>query len=221
MDESSPQEQHPDGWCVPNAMSWTIGPGDAVHLAKREGFEPDSYEWIFLTAGDPRPAPRVRRGKGDLISVCGLYLGGSGGHGPLPGQHEVNLVLDDSTQARKLAAALVQAADEADGILEGPRDSESSEVDPWKGIQESFGYPTLIGAHLSPIRDQLGAFLADLEQAREHLADDLEKRVNDGNMDEGNSWPIEQNIDNAIGNVRIASQLVNQAQEAIVSVFPT
>ena len=63
--------------------------------------------------------------------------------------------------------------------------------------------------------------LADLEQAREHLADDLEKRVNDGNMDEGNSWPIEQNIDNAIGNVRIASQLVNQAQEAIVSVFPT
>jgi hypothetical protein len=94
-------------------------------------------------------------------------------------------------------------------------------VDPWKGIQEIIGYPTLIGAHLSPIRDQLGAFLADLEQAREHLADDLEKRVNDGNMDEGNSWPIEQNIDNAIGNVRIASQLVDQAQEAIVSVFPT
>ena len=94
-------------------------------------------------------------------------------------------------------------------------ESSSSDLDPWKGIQESCGYPTLIGAHLSPIRDQLGAFLADLEQARENLAADLE------HMHRSPDWPIEQSIDNAIGNVRIASQLVDQAQEAIVSVFPT
>ena len=218
MDESSPQEQHPDGWALENGDHLTLGPPTGPWGAERKGFDPDGYNWIELCPVDPRPAPFGDHGPGyGWISIVGLgVLTQDWYH-----YKEVNILIDDSTQARGLAAALVQAADEVDGILEGPRDSESSEVDPWKGIQESFGYPTLIGAHLSPIRDQLGAFLADLEQAREHLADDLEKRVNDGNMDEGNSWPIEQNIDNAIGNVRIASQLVNQAQEAIVSVFPT
>ena len=218
MDESSPQEQHPDGWALENGDHHTLGLRDGPHQAERKGFDPDGYNWIELRPVDPRPAPFGDHGPGyGWISIVGLgVMTQDWDH-----YKEVNILIDDSTQARGLAAALVQAADEVDGILEGPRDSESSEVDPWKGIQESFGYPTLIGAHLSPIRDQLGAFLADLEQAREHLADDLEKRVNDGNMDEGNSWPIEQNIDNAIGNVRIASQLVNQAQEAIVSVFPT
>ncbi len=218
MDESSPQEQHPDGWALENGDHQTLGLRDGPHQAERKGFDPDGYNWIELRPVDPRPAPFGDHGPGyGWISIVGLgVLTQDWYH-----YKEANILIDDSTQARGLAAALVQAADEVDGILEGPRDSESSEVDPWKGIQESFGYPTLIGAHLSPIRDQLGAFLADLEQAREHLADDLEKRVNDGNMDEGNSWPIEQNIDNAIGNVRIASQLVNQAQEAIVSVFPT
>ena len=218
MDESSPQEQHPDGWALENGDHQTLGPPTGPWGAERKGFDPDGYNWIELRPVDPRPAPFGDHGPGyGWISIVGLgVMTQDWDH-----YKEVNILIDDSTQARGLAAALVQAADEVDGILEGPRDSESSEVDPWKGIQESFGYPTLIGAHLSPIRDQLGAFLADLEQAREHLADDLEKRVNDGNMDEGNSWPIEQNIDNAIGNVRIASQLVNQAQEAIVSVFPT
>ncbi len=219
MDESSPQEQHPDGWALENGDHLTLGPPQGPHQAERKGFDPDGYNWIELRPVDPRPAPFDDHGPGyGWISIVGLSIGMS--DTPVH-RGEVNILIEDHAEARKLAAALVQAADEADGILEGPRDSESSEVDPWKGIQESFGYPTLIGAHLSPIRDQLGAFLADLEQAREHLADDLEKRVNDGNMDEGNSWPIEQNIDNAIGNVRIASQLVNQAQEAIVSVFPT
>ena len=218
MDESSPQEQHPDGWALENGDHLTLGPPQGPQQADAKGFDPDGYNWIELRPVDPRPAPFGDHGPGyGWISIVGLgVMTQDWDH-----YKEVNILIDDSTQARGLAAALVQAADEVDGILEGPRDSESSEVDPWKGIQESFGYPTLIGAHLSPIRDQLGAFLADLEQAREHLADDLEKRVNDGNMDEGDSWPIEQNIDNAIGNVRIASQLVNQAQEAIVSVFPT
>ena len=218
MEESSPHEQHPDGWALENGDYLTYIPQSGRLLAERKGFDPDGYNWIELRPVDPRPAPYGAHEPGyGWISIVGLgVMTQDGDH-----YKEVNILIDDSTQARGLAAALVQAADEVDGILEGPRDSESSEVDPWKGIQESFGYPTLIGAHLSPIRDQLGAFLADLEQAREHLADDLEKRVNDGNMDEGNSWPIEQNIDNAIGNVRIASQLVNQAQEAIVSVFPT
>ena len=219
MDESSPQEQHPDGWALENGDHLTLGPPTGPWGAERKGFDPDGYNWIELCPVDPRPAPFGDHGPGyGWISIVGLSIGMTDKDKRFG---EVNILIEDHAEARKLAAALVQAADEADGILEGPRDSESSEVDPWKGIQESFGYPTLIGAHLSPIRDQLGAFLADLEQAREHLADDLEKRVNDGNMDEGNSWPIEQNIDNAIGNVRIASQLVNQAQEAIVSVFPT
>ena len=220
MDESSPQEQHPDGWALENGDYLTLRPMQGPWEAERKGFDPDGYNWIELRPVDPRPAPYGAHEPGyGWISIVGLSIEMTDKENSLFG--EVNILIEDHAEARKLAAALVQAADEADGILEGPRDSESSEVDPWKGIQESFGYPTLIGAHLSPIRDQLGAFLADLEQAREHLADDLEKRVNDGNMDEGDSWPIEQNIDNAIGNVRIASQLVNQAQEAIVSVFPT
>ena len=98
-------------------------------------------------------------------------------------------------------------------------ESSSSDLDMWKKIQERFGYPTLIGAHLSPISDQLGAFLADLEQARENLDADLKFSGIDEDTDL--DWRVRQSIDNAIGNVRIASQLVDQAQQAIVSVFPT
>ena len=97
--------------------------------------------------------------------------------------------------------------------------SSSSDLDMWKKIQERFGYPTLIGAHLSPIGYQLGAFLADLEQARENLDADLKFSGIDEDTDL--DWRVRQSIDNAIGNVRIASQLVDQAQQAIVSVFPT
>ena len=98
-------------------------------------------------------------------------------------------------------------------------ESSSSDLDMWKEIQESFGGSTLIGAHLSPIGYQLGAFLADLEQARENLDADLKYSGIDEDTDL--DWRVRQSIDNAIANVRIASQLVDQAQQAIVSVFPT
>ena len=98
---------------------------------------------------------------------------------------------------------------------------DTSLEDLWKELHRDDRL-SLVGAHLSPISAQLENYLEDLEQAREHLDEDL-RLVGDGfEFDSPHvSWPIRQSIDNAIGNVRVALQLVKQAQEAIVSVFPT
>ncbi len=90
----------------------------------------------------------------------------------------------------------------------------STEEDFWKELNAGQPRMSLIGAHLSPIRGQLADYLRDLEKARKHLNEDLGDLGDLG-------WPISQSIDNAIGNVRVALQLVEQAQDAIVSVFPT
>ena len=93
---------------------------------------------------------------------------------------------------------------------------DTSLEDMWKGLHRDDRL-SLVGAHLSPISAQLENYLEDLEQAREHLDEDLGREFDSPYV----SWPIRQSIDNAIGNVRVALQLVKQAQEAIVSVFPT
>ena len=93
---------------------------------------------------------------------------------------------------------------------------DTSLEDLWKGLHRDDRL-SLVGAHLSPISAQLENYLEDLEQAREHLEEDLGRQFDSPYV----SWPIRQSIDNAIGNVRVALQLVKQAQEAIVSVFPT
>ena len=93
---------------------------------------------------------------------------------------------------------------------------DTSLEDLWKELHRDDRL-SLVGAHLSPISAQLESYLEDLEQAREHLEEDLGRQFDSPYV----SWPIRQSIDNAIGNVRVALQLVKQAQEAIVSVFPT
>lgn len=93
---------------------------------------------------------------------------------------------------------------------------DTSLEDMWKGLHRDDRL-SLVGAHLSPIAAQLENYLEDLEQAREHLDEDLGHQFDSPYV----SWPIHQSIDNAIGNVRVALHLVKQAQEAIVSVFPT
>ena len=102
---------------------------------------------------------------------------------------------------------------------------DTSREDMWKGLQKGLHSDdrlSLVGAHLSPISAQVENYLKDLEQAREHLDEDLRLVGQGREFDSPHvSWPIRQSIDNAIGNVRVALQLVKQAQEAIVSVFPT
>ena len=93
---------------------------------------------------------------------------------------------------------------------------DTSLEDMWKGLNRDDRL-SLVGAHLSPISAQLENYLEDLEQAREHLDEDLGREFASLYV----SWPIRQSIDNAIGNVRVALQLLKQAQEAIASVFPT
>ena len=109
--------------------------------------------------------------------------------------------------------------------LEGETVDDTSREDMWKGLQKGLHSDdrlSLVGAHLSPISAQLENYLKDLEQAREHLDEDLRLVGQGREFDSPHvSWPIRQSIDNAIGNVRVALQLVKQAQEAIVSVFPT
>ena len=98
---------------------------------------------------------------------------------------------------------------------------DTSLEDLWKELHRDDRL-SLVGAHLSPISAQLENYLEDLEQAREHLDEDLRLMGDGFKFDSPHvSWPIRQSIDNAIGNVRVALQLVKQAQEAIVSVFPT
>ena len=93
---------------------------------------------------------------------------------------------------------------------------DTSLEDLWKGLHRDDRL-SLVGAHLSPISAQLENYLEDLEQAREHLEEDLGRQFDSPYV----SWPIRQSIDNAIGNVRVALQLLKQAHEAIASVFPT
>ena len=117
MDESSPQEQHPDGWALENGDHLTLVPMSGPHQAERKGFDPDDYNWIELRPVDPRPAPFGDHGPGyGWISIVGLSIGMS--DTPVH-RGEVNILIEDHAEARKLAAALVQAADEVDGILEG------------------------------------------------------------------------------------------------------
>ena len=93
---------------------------------------------------------------------------------------------------------------------------ESTPQDMWEELKNDlFGRPTLIGMHLAPIGDQLVGFLVRVEEAAKHLEEDLE------HMGREDDWVARQSIENAVVNIRIASELVGRAQQAVVSVFPT
>ena len=88
--------------------------------------------------------------------------------------------------------------------------------DMWEELKnDGFGRPTLIGMHLSPIGDQLAGFLVRVEEAAKHLEEDLEY------MGLEDDWAARQSIENAVANIRFATELVDGAQQAVVLVFPT
>ena len=88
--------------------------------------------------------------------------------------------------------------------------------DMWEELKnDGFGRPTPIGMHLSPIGDQLAGFLVRVEEAARHLEEDLEY------MGLEDDWAARQSIENAVANIRFATELVDGAQQAVVLVFPT
>ena len=93
---------------------------------------------------------------------------------------------------------------------------KSDPEDMWEELRNNmFDRPTLIGAHLSPIGEKLEDFLGKVDEAAEHLQEDLDHA---GRKDD---WVARQLIESAVANIRIAAELVAGAQQAIVSVFPT
>ena len=92
------------------------------------------------------------------------------------------------------------------------------ERDLWDDLfLDLFDRPTVIGAHLSPIAEQLAEFTDRLEQGMKFIDDDLDHM-------EYQSHDREQTrsrILEGVAKVKAAQQHLVEAQDTIVEVFPT
>ena len=92
------------------------------------------------------------------------------------------------------------------------------EYDLWDDLfLHLFDRPTVIGAHLSPIAEQLAEFTDRLEQGMEFIDDDLDHMDYQSlDREQARSRTL-----NAVAKVKTAQQLLVEAQDTIVDVFPT
>jgi len=96
--------------------------------------------------------------------------------------------------------------------------NQPGERDQWDELILSYlDRPTVVGAHLSPIAEQIAEFGSRLEQGMEFIDNDLDHmdyQIQDREL-------ARLKILDAVAKVKTAQQLLVEAQNTIVDVFPT
>ena len=96
--------------------------------------------------------------------------------------------------------------------------AQLGERDLWDDLfLDLFDRPTVIGAHLSPIAEQIAEFGSRLEQGMEFIDNDLDHM----DYQSQDRELARLKILDAVAKVTIAQQLLVEAQSTIVDVFPT
>ena len=95
--------------------------------------------------------------------------------------------------------------------------NQPGERDQWDELVLGFDRPSVIGAHLSPIAEQVAEFGSRLEQGVEFIDDDLDHM---GYQSQDRELARLKVLD-VVAKVKTAQQLLVEAQNTIVDVFPT
>ena len=96
--------------------------------------------------------------------------------------------------------------------------NQPGERDQWDEFILSYlDRPTVIGAHLSPIAEQIAEFSSRLEQGMEFIDNDLDHM----DYQSQDRELARLKILDAVAKVKTAQQLLVEAQNTIVDVFPT
>ena len=95
--------------------------------------------------------------------------------------------------------------------------NQPGERDQWDELVLSFDRPSVIGAHLSPIAEQVAEFGCRLERGVEFIDDDLDHM---GYQSQDRELARLKVLD-VVAKVKTAQKLLVEAQNTVVDVFPT